>query len=126
MQLLARPEMSYEDLLRIFPGDVTDYGRDTNRQIELTIKYAGYIGRHEGEVQKLSHIENIRVPEEIDFHKVVGLRTEARLRLSKVRPNNLGQASRIPGISPADISVLMIALARREDEEFSCSSSPCA
>lgn len=125
-QLLARPELGYNDLLAHFPADVKDYGDDTNRQIELTVKYAGYIGRQEGEVEKLTHVENIRVPQEFDFTQVNGLRTEARLRLSKVRPNNLGQASRVPGISPADISVLIIALARREDEEFSCSSSPCA
>lgn len=124
-QLLSRPELGYNDLLTHFPGDVTDYGYDTNRQIELTVKYAGYIGRQEGEVEKLTHIENIRVPVEFDFGKVNGLRTEARLRLSKVRPGNLGQASRVPGISPADISVLIIALARREDEEFSCGLSPC-
>lgn len=125
-QLLARPELAYDDLLRHFPNDVQDYGAETNRQIELIIKYAGYISRQTGEVEKLAHVENIRVPEEFDFHNVCGLRTEARLRLSKVRPTNLGQASRIPGISPADISVLMIALARREDDEFATSSLPCA
>ena len=129
-QLLARPELTYDDLLTHFPADIKDYGHETNRQIELTLKYAGYIGRQAGEVEKLAHVENIKVPLEFDFNKVNGLRTEARLRLSKVRPNNLGQASRVPGISPADISVLIIALARREDREFNeiftCNSSPCA
>ncbi len=125
-QLLARPELTYDDLLSHFPADIKDYGAETNRQIELIIKYAGYISRQTGEVEKLAHVENIRVPEEFDYHKICGLRTEARLRLSKVRPNNLGQASRVPGISPADISVLMIALSRREDDEFSLSSAPCA
>lgn len=115
-QLLQRPEVTYADLMGYFPESINDYGQETNQQIELTLKYAGYIGRQETEVEKLAHIENIRVPTDIDFHSVVGLRTEARLRLSKVRPQNLGQASRIPGISPADISVLMIALARREDD----------
>ncbi len=125
-QLLARPELTYSDLIGHFPNDVKDYGADTNRQIELTIKYAGYIGRQIGEVEKLAHVENIRVPQEFDYMNVVGLRTEARLRLSKVKPTNLGQASRVPGISPADISVLMIALARREDEEFASNQCPCA
>lgn len=115
-QLLQRPECSYSDLLHHFPEQVVDYGEDTNLQIELTLKYAGYINRQETEVEKLAHIENIRVPEGIDYTKITGLRTEARLRLSKVRPQNLGQASRIPGISPADISVLMIALSRRDDD----------
>lgn len=122
-QLLARPELGYVDLLHHFPNDVKDYGKETNTQIELTIKYAGYIGRQESEVEKLMHVEYIRVPADFDYQKVVGLRTEARLRLSKVRPDNLGQASRVPGISPADISVLMIALARRENDE--CGPSSC-
>lgn len=116
MQLLARPEMSYLMLLEKFPNDVKDYGYDTNLQIELTIKYAGYLGRQESEVQKLSQVENIRVPIDFDYTSVTGLRTEARLRLSKVRPQNLGQASRVPGISPADISVLMIAISRYSQE----------
>lgn len=120
-QLLARPELTYEDLVERYPQEVTNYGADTNRQIELKIKYAGYIGRQEGEVEKLANTENIRVPDSFDFTKVNGLRTEARLRLSKVRPNNLGQASRVPGISPADISVLMIALARGQEEHDDCS-----
>jgi len=115
-QLLQRPETSYQDLLHHFPEAVADYGHDTNLQIELTLKYAGYINRQETEVEKLAHIENIRVPVSVDYMQITGLRTEARLRLSKVRPQNLGQASRIPGISPADISVLMIALSRREDD----------
>ncbi|MCE5295475.1 MAG: tRNA uridine-5-carboxymethylaminomethyl(34) synthesis enzyme MnmG [Chlamydiales bacterium] len=125
-QLLARPELTYDDLLANFASDVTDYGAETNRQIELTIKYAGYIGRQAGEVEKLSHVENIRVPADLDFMAVNGLRTEAKLRLSKIRPQNLGQASRVPGIAPSDISVLIIALARREDEEFICGATPCA
>jgi len=109
-QLLSRPEVSYSDLVRTFPESITDYGDDTNRQIELEIKYTGYIDRQNSEIQKLSHTESILVPDTIDYYKIEGLRTEAKIRLTKVRPNNLGQASRIPGIAPSDISVLMIAL----------------
>jgi tRNA uridine 5-carboxymethylaminomethyl modification enzyme len=119
-QLLARPECTYSDLIRLFPQEVIDYGDDTNRQIELEIKYAGYISRQNGEIERLSHTESIDIPEDIDFHKVTGLRTEAKLRLSKVRPGNLGQASRIPGIAPSDISVLMIALSRGAAYSGSC------
>ena len=112
-QLLARPEITYQKLLELFPNDVRSYTHDTHAQIELTIKYAGYISRQNSEVEKLSHIENIRIPNGTDFHKIEGLRTEAKQRLTKAVPVNLGQASRIPGIAPSDISVLMIALAKR-------------
>ena len=109
-QLLARPEISYSDLVQVFPQSVTDYGDEINRQIELEIKYRGYIERQNSEIQKLLHTELIQVPDTIDYYKVEGLRTEAKIRLSKLRPTNLGQASRTPGIAPSDISVLMIAL----------------
>ena len=109
-QLLARPELSYRDLLALFPDLVVDYGDDTNTQIEVQLKYEGYITRQVAEVERLSMIEEVKLPSAIDYHAVAGLRTEAKLRLSKTRPLNLGQASRIPGIAPADISVLMVAL----------------
>jgi tRNA uridine 5-carboxymethylaminomethyl modification enzyme len=99
-------------LLALFPDLVVDYGDDTNSQIEVQIKYKGYIARQVEEVERLSTIEEIELPSAIDYHAVTGLRTEAKLRLTKTRPLNLGQASRIPGIAPADISVLMVALKR--------------
>jgi tRNA uridine 5-carboxymethylaminomethyl modification enzyme len=109
-QLLCRPELPYKDLLLLYPQFFVDYGDDLNTQIEVAVKYEGYITRQRSEVEKLSSIERIELPECFDFGEVRGLRTEAKLRLTKVRPNNLGQASRIPGIAPSDISVLMIAL----------------
>lgn len=112
-QLMCRPENSYVSLKEAFPDAVLDHGEDINFQIELHLKYAGYIGRQASEVAKLQHVENIRIPSDYDFHAVCGLGTEARQKLQKIHPENLGQASRIPGISPADISVLMIALKRR-------------
>ena len=111
-QLLARPELSYEKLCALFPNEVSDYGYDINIQIELSIKYEGYISRERQEVERLSDIESMRIPETIDYHLVQGLRTEAKLRLSKVRPQTLGQALRIFGITPSDISVLMIAISK--------------
>lgn len=111
-QLMSRPENTYATLLREYPEALIDYGVETNFQIELLLKYAGYIGRQESEVAKLSHIENIKVPAEFDFEKVQGLRVEARQKLVKIKPQNLGQASRVSGVSPADISVLMVALQR--------------
>ncbi len=111
-QLLARPEIAYRDLVTLFPDVMNDFGDDTNTQIEIALKYEGYISRQVAEVERLSTIETIFLPEGFDFQAVTGLRTEAKLRLSKTRPNNLGQASRVPGIAPSDISVLMIALKR--------------
>lgn len=112
IQLLSRPENSYASLLQDYPDALKDYGEDINLQIELKIKYAGYIERQEGEVQRQAHVENIRIPGGFDFLNVVGLRAEAKQKFHKIQPINLGQASRIPGISPADISVLMIAITR--------------
>lgn len=111
-QILARPESTYITLLNEYPDDFHDFGSEINFQIELNIKYAGYIGRQNTEISKLSHIENIKVPPTFDFASVTGLRNEARQKLSLANPINLGQASRISGVSPADIQVLMIALMR--------------
>lgn len=113
-QLLARPEMSYKELLSTYPDAVFDHGEEINLQIELKVKYAGYIGRQAGEVAKLSHVEAIRVPSHFDFKSVLGLRNEAKQKLTLARPETLGQASRLAGVSPADISVLMVALMRRD------------
>jgi tRNA uridine 5-carboxymethylaminomethyl modification enzyme len=109
-QLLCRPDVTYAGLLQEYPDSVVDYGEDINFQIELNLKYAGYISRQETEINKLAHVENILIPQGFDFNKVLGLRNEARQKLGKANPQNLGQASRISGVSPADISVLMIAL----------------
>lgn len=111
-QLLCRPESNYVSLLRDYPDIVKNYGEEINFQIEVNLKYAGYIKRQESEVSKLSHLENVNIPHAFDYQTVVGLRNEARQKLIKSHPTNLGQASRIAGVSPADISVLMIALVK--------------
>jgi len=112
-QLLARPEISYGALATMYPDCVKTFDPDTSRAIELATKYSGYISRQKAEVARLAHIEHIKIPADIDFHGIAGLRTEAKLRFSKTRPLNLGQASRIPGIAPSDISALMIILEKR-------------
>lgn len=109
-QILCRPEQTYKQLVTDYPHDVKDYGDDTNLQIELNLKYAGYIQRQEAEVSKLEHVEKIRIPHGFDYSLVKSLRNEAREKLKKIMPENLGQASRISGVSPADIHILMIAL----------------
>ncbi|MDP1834306.1 MAG: tRNA uridine-5-carboxymethylaminomethyl(34) synthesis enzyme MnmG [Chlamydiales bacterium] len=111
-QLLCRPENTYVSLMATYPEAVINHGEEINFQLELNLKYAGYVDRQQNEVDKLSHIEKICVPKGFDFNNVLGLRTEARQKLSHHRPDNLGQASRISGVCPADISVLMIALTR--------------
>lgn len=112
-QLLARPECTYLSLLNEYPEIFLNHGEEINLQIELNIKYAGYIDRQTSEINKLSHIENIIIPPDFDYTPIQGLRNEAKQKLSAIRPQNLGQASRIPGISPADISVIMITLKKR-------------
>lgn len=111
-QLLCRPEITYQGLLTDYPNDVIDHGEEINMQVELDLSYAGYIDRQKSEVAKLSHLENIRIPESFDFATVSGLRNEAREKLKKHHPSSVGQASRISGVSPADISILMITLAK--------------
>lgn len=113
-QLLCRPENTYAQLLKDYPEQLFDYGEETNFQIELNLKYAGYIQRQCSEVAKLSHLENIRIPSDFSLDSIQGLRLEALQKLKRSSPNNLGQASRITGVSPADISVLMIAIAKHE------------
>ncbi len=109
-QLLARPEMNYPSLHREFPTFATDFGAETNLQIELHVKFAGYIQRQETEIQKLEKIDSILVPKDFDYAAVTGLSNEAREKLRRFTPDNLGMASRINGVSSADISVLMVAL----------------
>lgn len=111
-QLLCRPENSYASLMSTYPDAIQDFGEDVNFQIELKLKYAGYIDRQEQEVVKLAHVENMDIPTHIDFNTIHGLRNEARQKLSQHNPRTIGQAQRISGVSPADISILMIALTR--------------
>lgn len=116
-QLMCRPENTYASLLAQYPESLSDHGAEINLQVELAMKYAGYIERQHREVDKLAHIENILIPDSFDFLTIQGLRLEANQKLHKAKPQNLGQASRISGVSPADISVLMVALMRARDED---------
>ncbi len=107
-QMLRRPEVRYTDL----PGVSHNLSQDEIEQVETEIKYAGYILRQEADIQKLRGLEEKQIPSWIEYKDVVGLRTEARLKLSTVRPTTLGQASRISGVSPADIGILMVWMKR--------------
>jgi tRNA uridine 5-carboxymethylaminomethyl modification enzyme len=107
--LLRRPELTYEMLEKLSPSpmDLTD---DMKEQVEVQIKYAGYIGKQLQQVQRLEKMEKKRIPEYIDYGIIHGLATEAKQKLAKVRPLSLGQASRISGVTPADLSILLVHL----------------
>ena len=110
--LLMRPELNYELLAEIdservyLPEDVTE-------QVEIELKYSGYIERQQRQVEQFKKTEGRRIPEDINYDEVPSLRIEARQKLKKIRPENIGQASRISGVSPADISVLLVYLKQR-------------
>lgn len=112
-QLISRPDWTYQEAMKNYPELVIDFGEEINLQIELHLKYSGYIERQQKDVAKLEHLDDVRITRDFDYHSIVGLRTEARQKFSRFTPDNLGQASRISGITPADISILLIALEKR-------------
>lgn len=116
-QLLCRPENTYASLYQMYPDAIQDFGEEINFQIELNLKYAGYIDRQNQEVNKLAHVENIVIPPDFDYKSVHGLSNEAQQKLSAFSPRTVGQAQRICGVSPADISILMIALMRNQTKK---------
>lgn len=113
--LICRPDWTYEKARATFPHLLQDLGGDINSQIETELKYAGYIERQNKEIAKLDNLDKVRIPKQFDFNHVTGLRAEAKQKFSRFTPENLGQASRISGISPADISILRIAIKRTDD-----------
>ena len=106
--LLRRPEVGYTDL----PSRDDSLSAEVIEQVEIEIKYAGYIDRQEVEVEKFKTLESKQIPDTFDYAVVPSLRTEARVKLQKIRPQTLGQASRISGVSPADIAILAVWLKR--------------
>ena len=107
-QMLRRPEVNYSSL----PIRNDSLSEDEIRQVEIMIKYDGYIARQEAEIENFRNLENKRIPPTFDFNSVPSLRIEARQKLNKIRPATLGQASRISGVSPADIGILIVWLKR--------------
>ncbi len=108
-ELLKRPELSYDKLKEI-DDDRHDLPTDIKEQVNIELKYDGYIKRQMRQVEQFNKLENKKIPEDIDYHKVYSLRKEAEQKLSEIRPASVGQASRISGVSPADISVLLVYL----------------
>ena len=109
IELIRRPQMNY-DLLAPFDPDRPDLPFEVFEQVEIGVKYEGYIKRQLSQAKEMRRLEVKKLPKELDYTTVTGLRMEAQEKLNKVRPENIGQASRISGVSPADISVLLIYL----------------
>ncbi len=108
-ELIRRPELDYDRLAPVDP-DRPILPDDVREQVNINIKYEGYIRRQKKQVEHFKKIEAKRIPSDIDYDKITSLRIEARQKLSTLRPLNIGQASRISGVSPADISVLLVYL----------------
>jgi tRNA uridine 5-carboxymethylaminomethyl modification enzyme len=117
-QLLKRPELSYEDLERL-EGRVSQLSERVTRQVEIQCKYQGYIQRQEGEVKKFKNLEKINIPPGFDYQDVPGLSNEVRQKLQEIQPSSLGQASRISGVTPAALSILMVYLKRLREVQVS-------
>ena len=111
-ELLRRPQVTYRGLLPFDPGR-PELDAHTAEQVEIEIKYAGYIKKQLAQVEQMQRLESAPLPGDMDYRAVKGLRLEAAEKLSKIAPRSLGQASRISGVSPADISVLLIWLEQR-------------
>ena len=112
-EALKRPDTSLRDL----PG-APEFASDVAEQVEITIKYGGYIERQQAEIERFRRMEEHLLPEDLDYLAMDGLRIEARQKLAAARPRSLGQAARVPGVSPGDVSVLMVYLEklRRREE----------
>jgi len=114
--LLKRPEITIENLIDC--GKIPNiYSKEVIEQVEIFIKYEGYIKKEEKEVLKMKEMENIKIFKGIDYDKVINLASEARDKLKKVMPESLGQASRISGVNPSDISMLSVYLKKEKKHE---------
>jgi len=112
-ELLRRPEVSYQDLLRIPQVASKAIAEDVQQQIEIQQKYSGYLERQQAEIDRLRRYEEAKLPIDIDYTQVTGLSTEVCQKLSEHRPITVGQASRIPGITPAAVSLLLVHLKKK-------------
>src|SRR6056297_2848911 len=117
-KLLKRPEVEYDDL-KFFAPDLPEVSQEVKEQVNIQTKYKGYIDRQESQIEQFKKMEDKLIPKDIDYDQLENLRLEAREKLDKIRPRSLGQASRISGVSPADISVLMIYIEQQEREQKS-------
>ncbi len=117
-ELLKRPQINYDDLIAIGVGDET-LSANVREQVEVQVKYEGYIKMQMDQVARVEKIENRRLSEDLDYSLITGLRNEAKQKLNAIKPASVGQASRISGVSPADISVLLVYLEQQRRQEES-------
>ena len=115
-ELLRRTELKYNDLKEIDAGSL-ELPEEVTKEVEIEVKYKGYIKLQQQQVEKFKKLERKLLPQNIDYSAIKGLRLEARQKLNKIKPNSVGQASRISGVSPADISVLLIYLEQQKQEK---------
>jgi tRNA uridine 5-carboxymethylaminomethyl modification enzyme len=113
-KLLKRPELSYSQIMAVLGESDQLLSPRVQEQVEIQCKYEGYLRRQEGEVEKFKDLEQIRIPDALDYARLTGLTNELRERLNTIRPRSLGQASRLPGMTPAAISLLRIAIKRAQ------------
>lgn len=113
--LLRRPRLTYADLTPFDPQRPQLPAKVVS-EAEITIKYAGYIDRQLRQVEEVKRLEERPLPPDLDYQSISGLRLEARQKLAAIRPRNLGQASRVSGVSPADVAVLMVYLKQAEEK----------
>lgn len=109
LELLRRPELSYADLAAIYPPE-TELSNDVTEQVEIQIKYEGYIKKQMAQIEQFEKLEKKRLSPDLNYENITGLSREAQQKLAKFKPESIGQASRISGVSPADINVLLIYL----------------
>ena len=115
-KILSRPQIDLSDMLQL--DKIKDYIEDNDldqeilEQAEIQVKYSGYIEKERNNADKLTRLEDVKIPEFFDYEKIKSMSIEAKQKLSKIRPITISQASRISGVSPSDISVLLIYMGR--------------
>ncbi|MGC8770904.1 MAG: tRNA uridine-5-carboxymethylaminomethyl(34) synthesis enzyme MnmG [Brevinematia bacterium] len=114
LEILRRPEISLEKLSEIFLPSLKELSDEVKEAVEIEVKYEGYIKEEKNMVERFSSMESIKIPEDFDYTKVSGLKKEEIEKLTKVKPFNLGQASRIPGVTPAAIQIILIYLKKQK------------
>jgi len=118
LNIASRPQVGLEELLEIIKGSQSLLHNKTSRKIEIIeaaeirIKYSGYLERERGVADKIKRLEDLRIPDDIDYDELASISTEGRQKLSKIRPGNIGQASRISGVSTSDVAILFMYLGR--------------
>jgi len=117
IELLRRPSVDYQGLLTLL-GEESTVAEEVSEQVVIQTKYAGYITRQQNEIDRLQRHEDTALPDDLDYKSVRGLSNEVREKLIQARPNNLGQAARISGVTPAAVSILLVHLKRSSGEDL--------